>query len=63
MRGPRLSIGLGSFLVALALVVAVGIGSAIGAIPTEEVRRTANPTTTRPLPDHLPRSAQESGLA
>jgi hypothetical protein len=33
MRAPRLSIGLGSFLVALALVVAVGIGSAIAVIP------------------------------
>ena len=33
MHAPRLSIGLGSFLVALALVAAVGIGSAIAVIP------------------------------
>jgi hypothetical protein len=35
MRSPRLSIGLGSFLVALALVVAVGIGTAIAVIPNQ----------------------------
>jgi hypothetical protein len=35
MRAPRLSIGLGSLLVALALVVAVGIGSAIAVIPNQ----------------------------
>lgn len=35
MRAPRLSIGLGSFLVALALGVAVGISAAIGAIPSD----------------------------
>ena len=35
MKAPRLSIGLGSFLVALALVVAVGIGSAIAVIPNQ----------------------------
>ena len=35
MSVPRLSIGLGSFLVALALVVAVGIGSAIAVIPSQ----------------------------
>jgi hypothetical protein len=35
MSVPRLSIGLGSFLVALALVVAVGIGSAIAVIPNQ----------------------------
>ena len=35
MQAPRLSIGLGSFLVALALVVAVGIGSAIAVIPNQ----------------------------
>jgi hypothetical protein len=34
VRAPRLSIGLGSFLVALALVVAVGVGSAIAIIPS-----------------------------
>ena len=33
LRARRLSIGLGSFIVALALVVAVGIGWAIAAIP------------------------------
>jgi hypothetical protein len=35
VRAPRLSIGLGSFLVALALVVAVGVGSAIAVIPNQ----------------------------
>jgi hypothetical protein len=35
VRAPRLSIGLGSFLVAVALVVAVGVGSAIAIIPNQ----------------------------